>query len=315
MIDPRISTEFDRRAPFALKDATVLVLATIGSHSHNTYVPKDDPQAIDDTDYMLIVVPPPSYVLGVKQWEGVSFQIDELDVVVYSFAKLVRLLLKANPNVLGLLWLPEHCYVETHPLWTHVLAYRSAFSSKAAYHSFIGYAHGQMTKMESFDVSIRAEWQEALGIITACGWTRDQVTSNAHREMPATLNYDADKIAWAIETVRRIHARHFQGYMGEKRKALVERYGFDTKNAAHLIRLMRMCVEFLRTGALRVWRTTDAEHLRAIKAGRVSLADVKTEAGDLFERARAARDASLLAEAADVEMADALAQRVHRACV
>ena len=35
------------------------------------------------------------------------------------------------------------------------------------------------------------------------------------------------------------HGAH-QGYMGEKRKEIVARYGYDTKNAAHLVRLLRV---------------------------------------------------------------------------
>lgn len=33
--------------------------------------------------------------------------------------------------------------------------------------------------------------------------------------------------------------------MGEKRKQLVAKHGYDTKNASHLIRLLRMGMEFL----------------------------------------------------------------------
>ena len=73
-----------------------------------------------------------------------------------------------------------------------------------------------------------------------------------------------------------------EGYMGEKRKALVEKYGYDCKNAAHLIRLLRMGIEFLREGRLNVFRE-DAAELVEIKAGRWSLDKVKSEAARLFE--------------------------------
>ncbi len=73
----------------------------------------------------------------------------------------------------------------------------------------------------------------------------------------------------------------FKGYMGEKRKKLVEQYGYDTKNAAHLIRLLRMAIEFLTDGELRVKRT-DAQELLNIKRGEWALEKVKQEAEDLF---------------------------------
>jgi predicted nucleotidyltransferase len=66
----------------------------------------------------------------------------------------------------------------------------------------------------------------------------------------------------------------FQGYMGAKRKALVEKFGYDTKKAAHTIRLLRMGEEFLRTQEMRVYRTDDANQLLNIKTGKYTLEEV-----------------------------------------
>lgn len=79
------------------------------------------------------------------------------------------------------------------------------------------------------------------------------------------------------------------GYMGAKRKALVEQHGYDAKNAAHLIRLLRMGIEFLREGRLIVQRP-DAPQLMEIKLGHWTLEQVKAEADHLFKRAEAAYD-------------------------
>ena len=76
----------------------------------------------------------------------------------------------------------------------------------------------------------------------------------------------------------------FEGYMGEKRKKLVGKFGYDTKNAAHLIRLMRMCIEFLNDGFLYVQRD-DASQLLQIKNGDWELERVKEEANRLFKLA------------------------------
>ncbi len=85
------------------------------------------------------------------------------------------------------------------------------------------------------------------------------------------------------------------GYLGAKRKALVDRFGFDAKNAQHLIRLLRQAVEFLETGALVVQRP-DAEELIAIKRGQVPLPEIRRMAEDLFDKAKIARDKSPLPE-------------------
>lgn len=71
------------------------------------------------------------------------------------------------------------------------------------------------------------------------------------------------------------------GYMGEKRKKLVEKFSYDTKNASHCIRLLKMGVEFLTTGELNVFRE-DAPMLLEIKTGKWKLEQVKEEAKRLF---------------------------------
>lgn len=76
--------------------------------------------------------------------------------------------------------------------------------------------------------------------------------------------------------------KHFSGYMGAKRKALVEKWGFDTKNASHLIRLLKMGIEFLSTGELQVHRE-DNSYLVDIKQGKYTLEQIKTEAERLFK--------------------------------
>src|SRR5437660_12560991 len=121
----------------------------MGSTSHNTYVPKDDPDSIDDVDIMGVVVPPPRQSIGLRVWEHWTLERDELDVVMYSLRKLMGLLLKSNPNVVGLLWLqPEH-YIFTHPAFEELRRSREVFSSKNAYSAFAGYASAQIEKMEN----------------------------------------------------------------------------------------------------------------------------------------------------------------------
>lgn len=96
-----------------------------------------------------------------------------------------------------------------------------------------------------------------------------------------------------------------QGYMGEKRRALVEKYGYDTKNAAHLIRLLRQGIEFLREGELYVQRH-DAAELIAIRRGEWSLDRVKREAERLFKRAEDVYDRSTLPAKPDSRRIEAL---------
>ena len=113
---------------------------------------------------------------------------------------------------------------------------RSLFVTKHIYHSFTGYAHGQLSRMTKFE---------------------------------------------------------HKGFMGDKRKKLVEKFGYDCKNASHLIRLLRMGIEFLNEGELYVFRE-DAPQLLEIKRGEWTLERVKEEAERLFKRAEEAYDRCIL---------------------
>jgi hypothetical protein len=112
-----------------------------------------------------------------------------------------------------------------------------------------------------------------------------------------------------MEVVKRFRGerRRFYsgGYMGKKRRELVRRFGYDAKNAAHLIRLLRMSIEFLTEGTLYVERA-DAVELLDIKRGVWPLEKVKAEAERLFQLAQEAYVRSSLAPEPDRERAERL---------
>lgn len=116
---------------------------------------------------------------------------------------------------------------------------------------------------------------------------------------------------YAYAQLKRMTHSSFQGYMGEKRKALVEKFGYDTKNAAHCIRLLRMGIEFLKEGELFVHRQ-DAPQLMEIKLGKWTLEQVQKEADYLFKRAEAAYDTCMLPKAPDHNVINELVLRMLR---
>src|ERR1044072_4770021 len=93
--------------------------------------------------------------------------------------------------------------------------------------------------------------------------------------------------------------------MGAKRKELVKKVGYDAKNAAHLIRLLRMGIEFLVEGELHVERA-DAENLLSIKRGEWPIERVKEEAERLFRLAEEAYVRSSLPAKPDNQKAEKL---------
>lgn len=306
----RIAAAFDEANGFSLGQRLVL-LGRMGSHSHGTYVPPTDPGAIDDIDFMGIVLPPVERVVGLRKFEHWVWQHEELDVVVYSLEKAVSLLLKGNPNILGLLWLDEEDYFAISAEGKAMLAGRDQFSSKLAYHSFVGYAHGQLKRMTAFDEDRMREYEHLTTVLAEWGVSRGDLLSAdgqkvAHmaREAAARLGREPEDVKATLQSFRSLHRNYFSGYMGEKRKRLVREVGYDAKNASHLIRLLRMGVEFFETGVLNV-RRHDAGELIAIKRGRWPLESVREEADRLFHRARVAKDESPLPDTPNREWAEA----------
>lgn len=111
---------------------------------------------------------------------------------------------------------------------------------------------------------------------------------------------------YAYNQLSRMERGVTSGRMGAKRKKNVKKFGYDTKNASHLLRLYRMGIEFVETGQLNVFRTHDKEELLAIKNGEWDLNDVKAEAELLHERMKDAKEMSPLPKEPDMEAIDKL---------
>jgi len=215
----------------------MIILAYMGSIAHGTY----EAGKMDDKDVMGIIIPPATYILGLNQFGSRGTQeikYEYWDVVLYELRKFVSLLIKNNPNVLGLLWLSEDMYLKKAEAGQCLIDNRELFSSKLAYNSFCGYAYSQLCKMEK----------------------------NA-----------------------------YLGYMGKKRKELTNKIGYDSKNASHLIRLLKMGIEFLETGQVNVKRN-DVSILLEIKRGQWKLEKVKRYADELFKGLEIAKNKSPLPE-------------------
>lgn len=232
-----------------------ILLGYRGSISHGMYSnPNKDSNSIDDKDAMGIYISPIDCYFGLDKHRHYERQIKEWDVVSYELIKAMTLLTNANPNVLGLLWLRNVDYIHVMPAGQKIINNRKLFVSKKLYHSFSGYAHGQLHRMTHFK---------------------------------------------------------FEGYMGEKRKMMVEQFGYDPKHAAHCIRLLRMGIEFLNEGELHVFRE-DAQQLGEIKRGEWTLDQIKTEADRLFKRAEEAYDRCQLPNQADREKINELTVEILR---
>jgi uncharacterized protein len=141
---------------------------------------------------------------------------------------------------------------------------------------------------EELEARLRAVASHALGIPESL-----TMALNAERRYRAALKQ------WdAFQT--------WQRQRNPARAELERRHGYDTKHAMHLVRLMRMGLEALETGDLRVRRPDHAE-LSAIRDGALSFEELEELAGDLQARIERASAVTTLPENVDLSWLDELA--------
>jgi len=143
---------FGRETRFDLLPNTVF-LAYRGSMLHGTYI-----QGLSDNDLIGFVTPPLTHIIGLNnappdKWEQFEHQSSEedgdWDVIVYSMDKVVRLMLKCNPNLMEILWIPDNKIITRKWQYQLLRSNRHLFSSKLAYESFGKYALGQLHRMKN----------------------------------------------------------------------------------------------------------------------------------------------------------------------
>jgi len=92
------------------------------------------------------------------------------------------------------------------------------------------------------------------------------------------------------------------GKLGQKRKELVKKFGYDVKYASHTIRILEMAIEFFLTGEFNVYRENDRDMLLDIRNGVWPLDYWIKTVDILLEKAKRAEKESNLPENPDLEL-------------
>ena len=119
------------------------------------------------------------------------------------------------------------------------------------------------------------------------------------------------------ERAYRAALKHWQNYQGwranrhPQRAALEALHGYDTKHAAHLLRLYTMGIEILREQVVRVPRP-DAAWLREVLGGRYSYDELMALVAELRRELAQAEAASALPAEPDASAVEALVFELQR---
>jgi len=242
-----------------------------GSQSYGTALPESD------VDTKGIAVPP------LEHMKGFFYRFDQAetkkpDCAIYGVQKFFKLASDCNPNIIEVLFTDESNVLVRKPAGLLLMDNAQMFLSKKARHTFSGYAHAQLKRIKThrswlLNPPKEKPTREAFGLDP----TRKSLNSTT---MGAIQSLEKEDWELGGEVMRVFsaekaylsavqHWKQYQNWVATRNPARAElevKYGYDTKHAMHLVRLMRMCVEILRDGVV-VVRRPDAEELLEIRAG------------------------------------------------
>lgn len=290
---------------------TIILTSLVGSRSYRTHTDNSD------WDYMSVVIPEKSYYLGSKGW-GSSGTIEEsydagylsdlsplhVEHKYFEIKKFMGMCTVMNPNAIPLLWNDPADYTLITPVGKLLLDNRTIFNSKLMYNTFTGFALSQLAKMGGiFNDLETTNLKLKEGHLKFQAWAKTEIDNQRKfRDYPEKWKdsdlyeeYDEGYLN-ALTSLKNFSKEEFKktkdaprtGKMGAARKSLREKYGFDTKYAMHLMRLLTMCVEFLKRPeeGIKVNRyAIDNEFLIAIRNGKYSQEFIKTAADGLLDEA------------------------------
>ena len=213
---------------------------------------------------------------------------EETDTTIYSFNKLISLLINCNPNTIEILGCkPEH-YFYLYPIGKELIDNRHLFLSKKCIYSFGGYANQQLWRLSNKSARLVSQEEQERHILSS-------IQSAATTFKNKFALYDDDSIRLYVDKSEReeydseifmdINLKHYPlrdykgmwsemnnivkdyAKIGKRNSHAIER-GKLSKHMMHLIRLYLMCLDILENGEIVTYREKDHDFLMEIRNGK-----------------------------------------------
>lgn len=233
-----------------------------------------------DLDIKGVAIPPNQYFLGFvdkfEQCERLVHKGHPNDEVIYDVRKFFSLAANSNPNICEMLWVDEADILYIDNFGKQLRSNAGLFLSKKARHTFSGYAHAQLKRIKThkkwlLDPPKNMPQRSDFGLSNTQKPIDGSTFGALNSLMEDGHEFDASVMTVLQNERKYLSAKqHWDQYQNwqktrnKKRSELEAKYGYDTKHASHLVRLMRMCEEILLGKGVIVKRP-DAEELLAIK--------------------------------------------------
>ena len=272
----------------------IVFLTLGGSYSYGTNI------ETSDVDVRGCALNSRSDLLGLSNFEQVVN--NTTDTIVYSFNKLINLLLNCNPNTIEMLGCkPEH-YIYLNTIGEMMISSRKMFLSKKAVYSFGGYANQQLRRLENALArdrlpQSRKEEHILKSMKNAMKSFSDRYTEFDSGSIELFIDKsnrdDLDTEIYTNISLIKYPARELSSIMNDLTN-IVSSYDKLTqrnkkkddnhlnKHAMHLVRLYLMCLDILEKEDIITYRENDLDMLRGIRAGEYQKSD-GTYRNEFFE--------------------------------
>ncbi len=257
----------------------LILLGLGGSYAYGTY------QENSDIDFRGIALNRPSDLLGLTSFE--QYEDDNTDTVIYSFNKMVKLLLECNPNTCEILGLEEEQYLIKTGLGQELLDKKALFLSKRAAKSFGGYAGAQLRRLQNAIARDALPQQERERHILNSvrnaledferrygGFSK----GNIHLYIDKAENPELETEIFVDASCRHMPLRDYENMwsvmhnvvkdydkIGKRNRKKDDNH--LNKHAMHLIRLFMMAVDILEKGEIITCRRQELDLLLKIRSG------------------------------------------------
>lgn len=187
-----------------------------------------------DYDYRGVCFMPREALLGLLNFE--QYQVTKgKDVVVYGVTKFFRLAEKVNPNILDILFAPKSAWLFHTSEWDLVFNNRHLFLSQKVRHTFSGYAVSQLHRIKKHRKWLQFKEPPPKPQLEDYGGKLITKKRGGQK-----LFFRSRESEVSYQEALRQH-RQYQQWKLERNPARAEletKFGYDTRHAGHLVRLL-----------------------------------------------------------------------------
>lgn len=257
----------------------IILLGLGGSYAYGT---NNDSS---DIDFRGVTLSLPSDLLGLTEFE--QYEDSKTDTVIFSFNKIVKLLMECNPNTCEILGLDEDQYLIKSPLGQKLVDNSSLFLSKRAAKSFGGYASAQLRRLQNAiardSINQNEKEQHILNSVRNAledfqrrheyvnnGKIKLYIDKAVNPELETEIFIDANYIHLPLRDYNNMWSSLnavIKDYdkIGKRNKKKDDNH--LNKHAMHLIRLFMMAIDIMEQGIIKTNRRDDLELLHKIRNG------------------------------------------------